>query len=60
LVNPTLELVDPVIGPGAVAGHLPAADGADDGVSVLDDVLVIEQIKTPESSSRGPSSGTRA
>jgi hypothetical protein len=36
------------IGQGAVAGHLPAAQGANDGVGVLDGELVIEQIKRPE------------
>jgi hypothetical protein len=54
-VNPLLKFVHLGGGPRAVARHLTAAQGADDGVGMLGDIFVIEQIKRQPSSSRGPS-----
>src|SRR5579863_7678141 len=45
LVDPLLKRVHLAGGPRAVARHLPAAQGAGDGVGVLDDIVVIEQVK---------------
>ncbi|HEX3958615.1 MAG TPA: hypothetical protein VHZ03_18635 [Trebonia sp.] len=45
MVDPLLKRVQLAGGPGAVAGHLPAAQGAGDGIGILDDVVVIEQVK---------------
>ena len=44
-VNPLLERVYLGGGPRAVARHLAAAQGADDGVGMLGDIRVIEQVK---------------
>ena len=44
-VDPLLESVDLGLRPGAIAGHLPAAHGAQDGVGVIGDVCVVEQVK---------------
>ena len=44
-VNPLLEFLHLGFGPRAVARHLAAAQGADDSLGVVDDILVIEQIK---------------
>jgi hypothetical protein len=44
-VNPLLEFLYLRGGPRAVARHLAAAKGADNGVGVVDDIRVIEQIK---------------
>jgi hypothetical protein len=44
-INPPLEFLDLGFGPRTIARHLPAAQGADDGVGVIDDIGVIEQIK---------------
>src|SRR5260370_25494678 len=44
-LNPLLKFVHVRVGPRAVAGHLPAAQGAEDGVGVPNDVRVIEQVK---------------
>ena len=46
----SLSSWDPFQGPSE--GIFPAAQGADDGVGVLDDVLVIEQIKRRSIESR--------
>jgi hypothetical protein len=43
--NPLLTFVHLGGGPRAVARHLTAAQGADDGVGMLGDILVVEQIK---------------
>jgi len=45
LVNPLLNLVHLGGRPRAVARHLAAAQGADDGVGMFDDIRVIEQVK---------------
>jgi hypothetical protein len=44
-VNPLLKFVQLRGGPRAVARHLLAAQGADNGIGVLGDIRVIEQIK---------------
>ena len=45
VVNPLLNLVHLGGRPRAVARHLAAAQGADDGVGMFDDIRVIEQVK---------------
>ena len=42
-VNPLLEFPGLGGGPRAVAGHLPAAQGADDDASMLGDIHVVEE-----------------
>lgn len=44
-VTPLLKFVHLGGGRRAVARHLTAAQGADDGIGMLGDILVIEQIK---------------
>jgi hypothetical protein len=41
-VDPLLELLDLGLGLHAVAWHLSLAEGADDGVGILDDMPVTE------------------